>query len=49
MARPNRTLALRLALLGISIGFLAAFAGSQYQFVRDIVRFLCTSCIGLGD
>jgi hypothetical protein len=49
VARLNRTFALRLALLGASVAFIAAFAASQYDLVRDVVRFLCTSCVGIGD
>ena len=46
--RGNRTLIIRLALLAVGIAFVAGFAIDQYGTVRDIVRFLCLSCLGLG-
>ena len=46
--RQNRMLTIRLVLLGISLAFVAGFAADQYTFVRNVVRFLCVSCMGLG-
>lgn len=38
----------RLALLGLFVFFVSAFAAAQYGMVRDTVRFICITCIGLG-
>lgn len=39
---------LRLLLLLLFIGFVAAFAASQYDMVRSLVIVICTSCVGIG-
>ncbi len=38
----------RLALTAVAVAFVAAFAASQYDLVRDTVRFICINCLGLG-
>ena len=38
----------RLALLSIFVGLIAAFVATQYDTVRDTVRFICIHCIGLS-
>ncbi len=38
----------RLALLGLFLFFVSGFAATQYGMVRDTVRFICITCIGLG-
>lgn len=40
---------LRLTLLLIFAGMLGAYIADQYAAVRDMVRFLCINCLGLGD
>ena len=46
--RVNGVLVIRLVLLLAFIGFVAAFAASQYEYVRSLVTVLCLSCIGIG-
>lgn len=36
----------RLVLLLAFIAFVAAFAASQYEYVRSLVMVLCLACIG---
>ena len=43
------TIVLRLALLGLFVFFVAGYALDQYGLVRDSVRFICVSCLGLID
>jgi hypothetical protein len=38
----------RLVLAVIAVVFVAVFAASQYDLVRDTVRFICINCLGLG-
>ncbi len=38
---------LRLTILILSLVFVALTAGEQYEMVRTMVRFICTSCMGL--
>jgi hypothetical protein len=47
MGLKNATF-IRLALLGIFVALIAAFAATQYETVRDTVRFICIHCIGLS-
>ncbi len=44
----NSETVIRLALLVIFVSFIAAFVATQYDTVRDTVRFICIDCIGLG-
>jgi len=44
----NRTLILRLVLLAISVAFVAGYAATQYSSVQSLVKFICTSCLGLN-
>jgi len=46
--RPAALPAARLALLGLFLFLVAGFAAAEYGMVRDTVRFICTTCIGLG-
>jgi len=46
--RPVGLATARLALLGLFVFFVSAFAAAQYGMVRDTVRFICITCIGLG-
>jgi hypothetical protein len=39
---------IRLLLLGLFVFFVAGFVASEYSLVRDAVRFICISCLGLG-
>jgi hypothetical protein len=39
---------IRLALVGVFFFFVVGFAAAEYDLVRDSVRFLCISCLGLG-
>lgn len=42
-------ISVRLLLLGLSVAFVAAYAATHYDLVRDSVRFICISCLGLSD
>jgi hypothetical protein len=46
--RANGLLALRILLLLLLTGFVAAFAAGQYDMVRSLVTVICTSCVGIG-
>jgi hypothetical protein len=46
--RSHSLLVIRLILLLASIGFIAGFVVSQYEYVRSLVTVLCLSCIGIG-
>jgi len=46
--KRNRLFTIRLVLLGLFIASVAVFAAAQYGLVQSFVRFLCTSCLGLG-
>ena len=39
----------RLVLLVFFVVLIAVFAFDQYDYVRDMVRFICVSCLGLGE
>jgi hypothetical protein len=41
-------LTVRLVLAAVAVAFVAAFTASQYDLVRDTVRFICINCLGLG-
>ena len=43
------TIVLRLGLLGLFVFFVVGYALDQYGLVRDSVRFICASCLGLID
>lgn len=47
MGLKNASL-IRLALLSIFVALVAAFVATQYDTVRDTVRFICIHCIGLS-
>jgi len=47
--KRNLLPAIRLALLSVSVVFVAVFAAEQYGLIRSFVRFLCVTCIGLSD
>lgn len=40
---------LRLTLLAVFAGLLGFYIAEQYPAVRDMVRFICINCLGLGD
>ena len=40
---------LRLTLLIVFAGILGAYTAEQYPAVRNMVRFICINCLGLGD
>jgi hypothetical protein len=46
--RLNNTALIRIVLAGIFVVFVAAFVAAQYDTVRDTVRFICISCLGLS-
>jgi hypothetical protein len=46
--RSHSILVIRLVLLLLSLGFVAGFVVSQYEYVRSLVTVLCLSCIGIG-
>ena len=46
--RRKELLFLRLFLLGLSLFLVCGFAAEQYNSVRELVRFICISCLGLG-
>ena len=46
--KRNRLITLRLVLLVLFVVSVAVFAAAQYGLVQSFVRFLCTSCLGLG-
>ena len=46
--RPAGLAAARLALLGLFVFLVAGFTAAEYGTVRETVRFICTSCTGLG-
>jgi hypothetical protein len=46
--KANSILIIRLLLLLLSLGFVAGFVVSQYEYVRSLVTVLCLSCIGIG-
>ncbi len=39
----------RLTLILTFSGILGAYLADQYGAVRDMVRFICINCLGLGD
>ncbi len=48
-AGRRRLMAIQMALLVVSVIFVAVFVAEQYGLVRSFVRFLCVSCLGLSD
>ena len=48
MRLRNVTL-VRIVLFGLFVFFVVGFAIDQYGLVRDSVRFICTSCLGLSQ
>ena len=47
--RLNSVASVRLAVVIVFVAFIAAFALTQYDTVRDTVRFICISCLGLSS
>ena len=48
MMRAAGVAIVRILLLLVFLGFVAAFAASQYDMVRSLVIVICTSCVGIG-
>ncbi len=46
--RAYGTAMVRLLLLLVLLGFVAGFAASGYDRVRDLLIVICSSCIGIG-